>query len=27
MPVDLHSKGACPPRFLQRIQPDLRHVA
>ena len=27
MPVDLHSKGACPPRFLQRIQPDLLHVA
>jgi hypothetical protein len=27
MPVDLHSKGSCPARFLQRIQPDLLHVA
>ena len=26
-PVDLHSKGSCPDRFLQRIQPDLLHVA
>ncbi len=25
--VDLHSKGTCPTRFLQRIQPDLLHVA
>ena len=27
MPVDLHSKGSCPARFLQRIEPDLLHVA
>ena len=27
LPVDLHSKGACPARFLQRIQPELLHVA
>lgn len=27
LPVDLHSKGSCPARFLQRIQPDLLHVA
>lgn len=26
-PVDLHSRGSCPDRFLQRIQPDLLHVA
>ncbi len=26
-PVDLHSLGACPPRFFKRIQPDLQHVA
>jgi predicted nucleotidyltransferase len=25
--VDLHSKKTCPARFLQRIQPDLLHVA
>jgi len=27
MPVDLHSRGSCPERFLQRIQPELLHVA
>ena len=27
MPVDLHSRAACPARFFQRIQPDLLHVA
>ena len=27
IPVDLHSKRSCPARFLQRIQPDLLHVA
>ena len=25
--VDLHRKKTCPARFLQRIQPDLLHVA
>lgn len=27
MPVDLHSRNSCPDRFMQRIQPDLLHVA
>ena len=27
MPVDLHSKGSCPQRFLKRIQDELQHVA
>jgi uncharacterized protein len=27
MPVDLHSRGSCPERFLKRIQPELLHVA
>ncbi len=27
MPVDLHSKVACPERFYKRIQADLKHVA
>lgn len=27
LPVDLHSKGSCPDRFLKRIQSDLKHVA
>jgi len=27
LPVDLHSRGSCPDRFLKRIQPDLKHVA
>lgn len=26
-PVDLHSRGSCPDRFMRRIQPDLLHVA
>jgi uncharacterized protein len=27
MPVDLHTKGSCPERFMRRIQSDLVHVA
>ena len=27
MPVDLHSRGSCPARFLRLIQPELLHVA
>jgi len=27
MPVDLHSRGSCPDRFMRRIQPELLHVA
>ena len=26
-PVDLHSLGSCPERFMNRIKPDLKHVA
>ncbi len=26
-PVDLHSLASCPPRFLKRIESDLKHVA
>ena len=27
MPVDLHTRGSCPDRFMRRIQSDLLHVA
>lgn len=27
IPVDLHSRAACPDRFYQRIKKDLQHVA
>lgn len=27
MPVDLHTHSSCPDRFMDRIQPELLHVA
>lgn len=27
LPVDLHSRGTCPERFMRHIEQDLLHVA
>jgi len=27
LPVDLHTRSSCPERFMQRIEPEMLHVA